>query len=209
MKRPRLLLADDHKIFVEGLRNLLEPEFEIVKTVENGQALVAEAQTLQPDLIIVDISMPCLNGIEAIYRIRQTLTRVKIVVLSMHTGQLYIARAFRAGASGYVAKHSGPAELLTALRRVLRGGVYRTPDEPESLPQGDSAPRPDLLLTPRQREILQLVAEGLSAKEIAALLQISSRTVEFHKHRVMETLNVKTSARLIQYALTHGLASPP
>ena len=208
MKRPRLLLADDHKIFVEGLRNLLEPEFEVVKTVENGQALVAEAHILQPDLIIVDISMPCLNGIEAIYRIRQTLTRVKIVVLSMHTEQLYIARAFRAGASGYVAKHADPAELLTALRRVLGGGVYRTPDAPESLsPASDS--RPDFLLTPRQREVLQLVAEGLSAKEVAALLHISSRTVEFHKYRMMETLKVKTSASLIRYAVSHGFASPP
>ncbi|MBW8058414.1 MAG: response regulator transcription factor [Nitrospiraceae bacterium] len=212
MKRPRVLLADDHKIVVEGLRNLLEPEFELVGTVEDGRALVAAAAELRPDVIVADISMPLLNGIEAARQIKKADSGAKIVFLTMHPDVTYATRAFEAGASGYVLKHSAPSELVTAIREALKGRTYVTPmiakDVLESF-MDRSHKREDVFhkLTPRQREILQLVTEGRSAKEIASLLNISPRTVEFHKYRMMEDLGLRTNAELIQFAIKHGLAS--
>ena len=212
MKRPRVLLADDHKIVVEGLRNLLEPEFELVGTVEDGRALVAAAAELRPDVIVADISMPLLNGIEAARQIKKADSGAKIVFLTMHPDVTYATRAFEAGASGYVLKHSAPSELVTAIREALKGRTYVTPMIAKDVLQSfmdRSHKREDAVhkLTPRQREILQLVTEGRSAKGIASLLNVSPRTVEFHKYRMMEDLGLRTNAELIQFAIKHGLAS--
>jgi len=212
MKRPRVLLADDHKIVVEGLRSLLEPEFEIAGTVEDGRALVAAAKDLWPDVIVADISMPLLNGIEAAEQLKKADPRVKIVFLTMHPDVMYASRAFEAGASGYVLKHSAPAELVTAIREALKGRTYITPIIAKDLLQslGDRPrQREDVVrkLTARRREILQLVAEGRTAKEIASILSISPRTVEFHKYRMMEDLGLHTNADLVQFAIRHGIAS--
>jgi len=212
MKKPRILLADDHKIVLEGLKGLLEPEFELVGTVEDGRALVAQAAKLRPDVIVADISMPRLNGIDAVQQIKKTDPGIKVVFLTMHPDVPYAVSAFEAGASGFVLKHSASSELVTALREALRGRTYVTP-----LIAGDlirtyqgkvfsNAPS-SAELSSRQREVLQLLAEGKSAKEIGALLNISARTVEFHKYRIMENLNIKTSAELVQYAVRHGLIS--
>jgi len=212
MKKIRVLLADDHKIILEGLRALLEPEFEIAGAVEDGRALVAEAERLSPDVVVADISMPGLNGLDAARQIRKIDERIKIVFLTMHSQVSYAAGAFEAGASGFVVKHSAPQELVTAIRETMRGHTYITPiiagdlidSYQKKVPrQGES----EVALSPRQMEVLQLLAEGKSAKEIAAVLNISPRTVEFHKYRMMEQLKIKTSAELIQYASKYGLVS--
>ncbi len=212
MKRARVLLADDHKIIMEGLRSLLEPEFELAGTVEDGRALVAAAQELNPDVVVADISMPLLNGIEAVRQLKKAGSRAKVIFLTMHPDATYAARAFEAGASGFVLKHSASSELLTAIREALKGRTYVTPMIAKDLMQAykGGPPRrrkPGPKLTARQREVLQLVAEGFSAKEIASMLNISARTVEFHKYRIMEDLNLRTIAELIQYAVKHGIAS--
>ncbi len=212
MRRPRVLLADDHKIVAEGLRSLLESEFELVGTVEDGRALVAAAQKLNPDVIVTDISMPLLNGIDAAQQIKKVTPKVKIVFLTMHPDVTYATRALEAGASGYVLKHAAPSELITAIKEVLNGRIYLTPmiakDVLDSF-MGESHQRRMAVieLTPRQREVVQLTSEGRSAKEIASILNISTRTVEFHKYRVMESLGLRTNADLIQYAIKHGIVS--
>jgi len=213
MKKTRVLLADDHKIVLEGLRSLLEPEFEIVGAVEDGRALVAEAKRLSPEVVVADISMPGLNGIDAAKQIRKIDAHIKIVFLTMHADVNYAASAFEAGASGFVLKHSAPQELITALREAVQGRTYVTPmiagDLIDSY-QNRSCQQGELkvALSPRQREVLQLLAEGKSTKEAAAMLNISPRAAEFHKYRMMEQLNIKSSAELIQYAVKHGLVSP-
>lgn len=212
MKKPRVLLADDHKIVVEGLKTLLGSEFEIVGSVEDGRALADQAATLHPDVIVADISMPQLNGIEAARKIKKTDKNIKIVFLTMHPDATYAASAFEAGASGFVLKHSAPSELITAIHEAMKGRTYVTPliagDLIRTYQEGVS-PEKDFLkkMSPRQREILQLLAEGKSAKEIASILNISTRTVEFHKYKMMEHLNIKTGAELVQYAIKHGLIS--
>lgn len=212
MKRPRILLADDHKIVLEGLKSLLEPEFEIIGTAEDGRALVAIAQKLRPDVIVADISMPLLNGIEAARQIKEVDKEIKIVFLTMHLEATYAASALEAGASGFVLKHSAPSELIVAIREAMRGRTYVTPtvagDLSRSL-RGGAFGQERLFgsLSPRQREVLQLLAEGKSAKEIGAILKVSTRTVEFHKYRMMEQLSIKTSAELVQYAVKHGLTA--
>jgi DNA-binding NarL/FixJ family response regulator len=212
MKKPRVLLADDHKIVIEGLKSLLGDEFEVVGSVEDGRALVDQAAALHPDVIVADISMPQLNGIEAARQIKKTDNNIKIVFLTMHPDATYAANAFEAGASGFVLKHSAPSELITAIHEAMKGRTYVTPliagDLIHAYQEGGS-PGKDLFkkISPRQREILQLLAEGKSGKEIASILDISSRTVEFHKYRMMEQLNIKTSAELVQYALKHGIIS--
>jgi DNA-binding NarL/FixJ family response regulator len=186
MKKPRVLLADDHKIVLEGLKGLLEGEFELVGSVEDGRALVHQAATLHPDVIVADISMPQLNGIEAARQIKRTDKNIKIVFLTMHPDATYAANAFEAGASGFVLKHSAPSELITAIHEAMKGRTYVTPliagDLIRTYQEGGS-PEKDLFkkISPRQREILQLLAEGKSGKEIASILNISARTVEFHK----------------------------
>jgi DNA-binding NarL/FixJ family response regulator len=212
MKKPRVLLADDHQIVLEGLKNLLGGEFELVGSVQDGRALVDQATILHPDVIVADISMPQLNGIEAARQIKKTDKNIKIVFLTMHPDATYAANAFEAGASGFVLKHSAPSELITAIHEAMKGRTYVTPliagDLIRTYQEG-SSPEKDSFkkISPRQREILQLLAEGKSAKEIASILNISTRTVEFHKYRMMEQLNIKTSAELVQYAVKHGIVS--
>jgi len=210
MKRPRLLLADDHKIVLEGLRGILEPEFEIVGAVEDGCALVTEAERLSPDVVVADISMPGLNGMDAARQIKKMDEQIKIVFLTMHSDVSYAAGAFDAGASGFVLKHSAPQELITAIREAMQGRTYVTPmiagELIGSYKNGNlRAAGSSAALSPRQREVLQLLAEGKSTKEIGALLNISTRTAEFHKYRMMEQLKIKTIAELVQYAVKHGL----
>lgn len=212
MKKPRVLLADDHQILLEGLKGLLEPEFEIIGTAGDGRALEALAEKLRPDLIVADISMPLLNGIDAARRITQVNKAVKIVFLTMHQDATYAASALEAGASGFVLKHSAPSELIVAIREVMRGGTYVAPtvagDLSRALHSGALRQEGGFgSLSPRQREVLQLLAEGKSAKEISAILEVSTRTVEFHKYRMMEHLGIKTSAELVQYAVKHGLTT--
>jgi DNA-binding NarL/FixJ family response regulator len=213
MKRPRVLLADDHRVVAEGLRSLLDPHFEVAGIVADGRELVAAAKTLDPDVVVVDISMPSLNGIDAARQLRAANSRAKVVFLTMHREVTYAARALEAGASGFVLKHSAPSELVTAIHEALKGGTYITPQIAGDLlhlfRRGEPA-RAEAAgeLTPRQREVLQLIAEGRSAKEIAAILRISPRTAEFHKARLMETLGVQSTAELVQYAIRIGLSAP-
>src|SRR5579864_1393146 len=203
-RRPRLLLADDHPLFLEGVRGLLENKYEVVGTVADGKALILAAQQLRPDVIVVDISMPEMNGLAAAQVIRRTVASAKFIVLSVHSDQAYVSEAFRAGARGYVSKRAAAAELLTAIQRVLEGGTYVTPlASPETAAASKDAKR----LTLRQLEILRLVAEGYQNKEIAQLLKISVKTVEFHKTRIMSELNIHTPAGLTRYAIDHGIAA--
>ena len=208
--RPRLLLADDHTLLLEGIRLMLEPEFELVGSVEDGQALLAAAKTLKPDVILLDISMPVLNGIDAARRLRKLLPSAKLIFLTMHADPDYVAEAFRVGAMGYLLKRAAASELLTAIRAVVKGRHYVSPlvtrNALQSLisppgPEGKLSDR----LTPRQREVLQLVAEGRSRKEIAAILNISVKTVEFHKATLMRELNLGTAADFTRYAIEHGI----
>ena len=210
MKRARVLLADDHRILAEGLRSLLEPEFDLVDIVEDGRTLVTRARELSPDVIVVDITMPLLNGLEAIQQLKKAAVPAKVVFLTMHQDVTYAAKAFELGASGFVLKHSAPSELVTAIREALAGRTYVTPLIAGELMQAyrDGAGRrqdPAVDLTPRQREALQLFAEGRSAKEVAAILQISPRTAEFHKASILKMLGIRTTAELAQYAVRHGI----
>jgi len=210
MKRTTVLLADDHKIVLDGLKSLLESQFELVGTVEDGRALVSQAERLRPEVIVVDISMPLLNGIEAVRQIKKNDPYVKVVFLTMHPDVTYAIRAFEAGAAGYVLKHSASSELLTAIHEAIQGRTYVTPMIAGELMQSYQAGthrQPDTAqqLTPRQREILQLLAEGRSVKEIAQILNISPRTVEFHKYNLISRLHLKNFPALVQFAIRHGI----
>jgi DNA-binding NarL/FixJ family response regulator len=204
-----VLLADDHLMVAEALKSLLAPEFDLVGVVEDGRALVEAARTLRPDVIVADVTMPHLNGIDALVQLRQSGDRVPVVFLTMHRDVSFARRALDAGASGFVLKHSAPAELVSAIRAALEGKTYLTPqlagEVLESMKQRPAQDGGSLGLTLRQREILQLVAEGQSAKQIAAMLAISPRTVEFHKYQAMEVLGLHTNAELIHFAIQHGL----
>lgn len=215
MKRPRVLLADDHQLVTDGLRRLLEPEFHVVGSVADGVALVETAQALRPDVVVTDISMPLLDGIAAARELRLVAPATKVIFLTMHLDRTYATRALETGAMGYVLKLSAVTELIHALREVLRGRVYVSPDMTNAVLQAfmqqaspaPEPPAPEVPLTPRQREVLGLLAEGHSAKDIATLLHISSRTVEFHKYRMMTLLGLRSSAALIHYAIQQGVAS--
>jgi DNA-binding NarL/FixJ family response regulator len=210
MKRARVLVADDHRMLAEGLRSLLEPEFELVGIVEDGRTLVTRAKELCPDVIIADITMPLLNGIEAVRQLQKADVPAKVVFLTMHQDVSYAAKAFELGAAGFVLKHSAASELVTALREALAGRTYVTPLIAGELMRayrdgGAQRQDPAVDLTPRQREALQLFAEGRSAKEVAAILKISPRTAEVHKANVMKMLGIRTTAELAQYAVRHGI----
>ena len=212
MKRLRVLLADDHVIVAEGLKGLLEPEFELIGIVQDGRAMLDAADRLQPDVIVADISMPLLNGIDAVRQIRKTGSDIRVVFLTMHPDVAYAVSAFEAGALGYVLKHSAPSELITAIRSALKGKTYVTPLIAGELMQfykgGEYKKRKEhAQLTERQREVLQLLAEGRSARETASVLKISPRTVEYHKYRLMEDLGIKTVADLIKYAINNGIVT--
>jgi len=212
MKSPRVLLADDHAIVIEGLRRVLEPDFEIVGEAADGHALVAAAERLRPDIIVADISMPLLNGIEATRQIRKFSRKVRIIFLTMHPDVTYASEALSAGGSGYVLKSSAGAEILEAILEALSGRIYVTPSIDRAVVQAqmERAGRRDNLqseLTPRQREVLQLIAEGRSSKQMAEILHVSPRTVEFHKYRIMKALALRTTAELVHYAIKRGIAS--
>jgi DNA-binding NarL/FixJ family response regulator len=212
MSKPRILIADDHQILAEGLRSLLEPEFEVVGVVADGRGLVAAAKIHRPDAIVADITMPSLNGIEAAGQLRDLGVKTRVVFLTMHRDVAYARRAMEAGAAGFVLKHSVASELVTALREVLRGRTYVTPliagELFQSYRDGDSVPRdPARRLTARQREVLQLIAEGRSAKEVASELKISTRTAEAHRAHIQEALGLRTTADLVQYAIRNGIIS--
>lgn len=212
MSRSRVLLADDHQILAEGLRGLLEPEFAVVGIVGDGRELVAEAKNLRPDVIVADITMPSLNGIDAAIQLRDAGIEARVVFLTMHRDVAYARRAMEAGAAGFVLKHSAATELVTAVRAALEGKTYVTPSIAGELLQAyrqggaHSHDQPHQLTT-RQREVLQLVAEGRSAKEIAGSLKISARTAEFHKARILEVLGLDSTAELVQFAIRNGIIS--
>ncbi|MDH4194254.1 MAG: response regulator transcription factor [Nitrospirota bacterium] len=209
MKLPRVLLADDHPMVLEGVAKLVEEFGEVVGKVEDGRALIEAASRLHPDVVVMDISMPSLNGLEAARHLRKLLPHCKIVFLTMHADSTYIATAFEAGASGYLLKRSAGSELKHAVSTVLAGRQYVTPLlHPEDDPPWDPLTNRVAVfkqLTPRQREVLQLIAEGHSTKEMATLLNISTKTVEFHKGKVMETLGMHSIPELTKFAFAHGL----
>jgi DNA-binding NarL/FixJ family response regulator len=209
MMRPRVLLADDHTLLLEAFQRLLTDECEVVGMVSDGRALLAAADKLRPDIVVVDVAMPLLNGLDAARQLKQVLPETRIVFLTMNEDPDLAAEAFRAGASGYLLKRSAASELLTAIREVMRHRSYVTPlitsDLVGSMLRGADASRSRQHLTTRQREVVQLLAEGHSMKEVAAILNIAPRTVAFHKYRIMEQLNMKTTADLIQFAIKHHI----
>jgi len=205
--RPHILIADDHIIFADGLRLLLEKQYNVVGTVADGRALVAEAVRLKPDVIILDIGMPLLNGLDAAERVRQQLPKVKLVFLTMLDNPNLAAAAVELGPVGFVLKHSAGSELLKAIEQVLHGRCYVTPKlRPEDwVAQKTRARQYARHLTPRQRDIVQMCAEGRAIKEIAGHLNLSEKTIEFHKHHIMQTFNLKSNADLVLLALKEGL----
>ena len=207
-------MADDHSIVLAGLKKLVETEGEVVGTVEDGRALVEEAKKLRPDIILLDISMPLLNGLDAARQLTKVVPECKLVFLTMHATPAYAMEAFKAGASGYLIKRSATFELKQALQAVMRGQHYMTPLITKDVLAATLQPteetkhkRPPAVLTPRQREVLQLVAEGKGTKEIARILNISVKTVEFHKFRIMDELDLHSTAELTRYAIAEGLVS--
>jgi DNA-binding NarL/FixJ family response regulator len=211
-KRPRILLADDHKLMAEALQHLLQADFEVVGTVSDGRALIQAAAELKPELVVVDIGMPLLNGLDAADQLKALQPEIKIIFLTQNREPRFAVEAFRRKASGYLLKDSAASELTTAIREALQGRSYVSPLIAEGMINHALKPEaggPGLReLSPREREVLQLLAEGKSMKEVAAVLDISPRTVEFHKYRVMELLGVKTNAELVQHAIKHGLIAP-
>jgi DNA-binding NarL/FixJ family response regulator len=212
MARIRILLADDHTLFCNLLRDLLEPEYEVVGSVSDGRELLTAAASLEPDVVLVDIGMPSLNGLDAGRRLKQANPKVKLIYLTMNNNVEYAREALQAGASGFVLKNSQSSQLLLAIRDALRGCSYVAPEirrvmneifvrDPKALDRRQH-------LTDRQREVLQMLAEGRSLREISELLRISYRTVRFHKVRIMEELGISKNAELVKYAMKHGMISP-
>ena len=207
MSRTRVLLADDHTIFMDALTKLLEPEFEVVGTVNDGRALVAQASDLKPDVVVLDIGMPLLNGLDAGQQVKDQRPETRLIFLTQNQDPNLAAEAYRRKASGYLLKNSAATELVTAIREAMRGRTYVSPLIADVMLSRISDPtqKDRAGLTPRQREVLQLLAEGKSMKEVATILNLSTRTVEFHKQRIMELLDLKTNADLIRYAVKEGL----
>lgn len=211
MPRATVLLADDHAIVVEGLASILQREFSLVGSVPDGTHLIDAARHLRPDVIVTDMAMPGMSGLEALRRLRMDKLPAKVIFLTMHADAQLAAEALRAGASGFVVKHSAGKELVAAIHEVLRGGTYVTPQLSADVlhilaEHGSPGAGP---LTARQREVISLIAAGRTAKEVAATLGLSPRTVETHKYQIMGTLGLKTTAELIRYAIEQGLAGPP
>lgn len=210
MSKARIVIADDHSIVLEAYRQLLEPEFEIVGTAENGQALLNIAPGLAPDIIMLDISMPTMNGLDVAKQLRAAVPRAKLIFVTMMSEPFYISQAFELGASGYVLKQSASTELLSALNAALKNQRYISPqlslevqdaiETPWVKPEGFSSK-----LTPRQQEVLQLLTKGFSTKEIAATMQVSTKAVEFHKGNITRKLGIRTTAELTRFALSQGL----
>jgi len=212
MARVRILLADDHTLFCNLLRDLLEPEYEVAGSVSDGQELLKAAGALDPDVVLVDIGMPSLNGLDAGRRLKQANPKIKLIYLTMNNNVEYAREALQAGASAFILKNSKSSELLRAIRDALKGVSYMAPEIRQAMNEifvrdPKAVDRPQHL-TDRQREVLQMLAEGRSLREIAALLKISYRTVRFHKVRIMEELGISKNAELVKYAMKHGMISP-
>ena len=210
MKRIKIFIADDHSMVVDGLRVLLEPEYEVIGAVHDGRAVIPLVQQLKPDVVVIDISMPLLNGLDCTRQLRESGCTAKILILTMHSDATLAQEALAAGASGYLVKSSPGSELKGALREILRGCTYLSPDLTPDVSEvaGKMASIHENVwahLTPRQREVLQLLAEGKSHKEIAHTLSISVKTTEYHKYAILSTLGLKTNAELTQYAIRHGI----
>ena len=210
--KPKILLADDHTLVAEAFKRLLEPEFEVVGTVADGRALLRAAPELKPDVVLVDLNMPLLNGLDASEQLKQSSPQIKIIVLTMNEDPDIAAETMDKWASGYLLKKSAGSELLKAVRDVLRGGRYVTPVLDQAVmhrmardPRGLEATRS---LTPRQREVLQLLAEGHTMKEAAAILHVATRTVAFHKYRIMQDFGLENNSELLRFAMKQGLVHP-
>jgi len=205
----KVLLADDHVIVAEGIKSLLQSEFDLVGTVADGRALLEAAKRLKPNVIVADISMPLLNGIDALRLMKKDGQPAKVVFLTMHSEAQLAAEAFRAGASGYLLKQAAGEELIGAIREIVKGRSYVTPliaqDVLSLLMDTNGSVDTAVDLTPRQREVLQLIAEGRTMKEVGTILNISTRTVESHKYEIMHLIGAKTTAELIQYAIRMGV----
>ena len=210
MYHPRVFIADDHPLVVEGFRQLLANDTVIVGTAHTGAELLNKAPSLTPDIVLLDVSMPDTSGFDLPQSLKRKLPRVKIIFVTMLSEPFYVSEGFRKGADGYVLKQSASTELLTAIRTVMSNHRYVSPDVAEDVRESIEHPwiRPEgyhVQLTPRQREVLRMLANGLSTKAIATTMGISARTVEFHKAGIMNTLGVKTAAELTRFALTQGL----
>jgi DNA-binding NarL/FixJ family response regulator len=211
MKRPRVLLADDHQMLVDALRSVLEPQCEVVGTVTDGRLLLEAADKLRPDIIVLDIAMPQLNGLDAGRKLKRDMPKVKLVFMTMNEDPYLVGEAFRAGASAFLLKQAAGLELNEAIEQVLKGGSYVTPRAAKGLTNialrepktREHAPEP----TPREREVIQLLAEGRTMKEVASVLKITQRTVAAHKYHAMEILQIETTAELVQYAIKRGIIS--
>ncbi len=206
--KPRLLLADDHTLVLEGIRKLLEDELDLVGTVEDGRSLLPAVEQLQPDVILLDISLPLLNGIEACRQLLKAVPKARVIFLTMHADVVYVEEALRAGGVGYLLKRSAASELKAAIVAVMRGKQYITPLinwKPVDARQKIASEAGSDKLTPRQREVLQLVAEGRANKEIAALLHVSEKTVDFHKSSIKRQLAINSTAELTQFAIKHRI----
>ena len=211
MNRPRVVIADDHHILVEGVRRILETDYEIAGTAMNGRELIDVVIRVSPDVAVIDVGMPQMNGIEAARRLREFLPAMKIVFLTQQTDRAYVHEAFRSGGSAYVLKQTASSELTKAIQEAMAGRFYVSPsiasDDMKLVFDPNKNPSEFFggNLTPRQREVLQLVAEGKGAKEIASIMGISVKTVEFHKSAIMDELGLRTTAELTRYALEHGI----
>lgn len=211
MRRPRVVLADDHQMLLDALKELLEPSFQVVGMARDGHALLKVAEKLRPDIIVLDIAMPQLNGLDAGRQLKQSMPGVRLIFMTMNEDPYLVGEAFRAGASAFLLKQAAGLELSEAIAVVLKGGSYVTPSAAKGLDKislrtpkdREHAPEP----TPRQREVIQLLAEGRTMKEVSRLLNITPRTVAAHKYTAMELLQLKTSAELVQYAIKHGIIS--
>ena len=209
--RARLLIADDHTLLAEACKTFLEPEFEVVSIADNGRTLLHLVNDLKPDVVVLDIAMPQLNGLDAADQIKQMLPTTKLVFVTMNMSAEVAAEAFRRGASGYVVKSAGAEELVTAIRRSLKSESYLSPvitkETVDYLLRSGSAFSEERRITRRQSEVLQLLAEGMSMKEIASVLNLKPGTVAFHKYKLMEALGLKSNAELLQYAIKHHIGS--
>jgi len=211
MKRPRVFLADDHSLLLEAFQRLLEPRFEVVGTATDGLQMLKMVTKLQPDVVVLDIAMPSLNGLSAAAKLRKKLPDIKIVFLTMNEDPDMVTEAFRIGANAYVSKKSAASELFQAIELVIKSRSYVTPELTQgminSFIKNSDGEKSDGRLTFRQREVLQLLAEGHSMKRIASILSITPRTVAFHKYQIMDKLNITTNPGLIKYAIKHGIVA--
>jgi len=209
MNKPTVLLADDHTMIAEAFRHLLEPHYQIIATVNDGRALLETALQLKPDVVVVDVGMPLLNGLSAGQQLKQRMRKTKLVYVTMNEDPDVAAEALRTGASAYLLKSSAASELLKSIHEVLRGGTYVTPKIKllieDSFVRSNKPKTAEKKLTPRQIEVLQLLAEGKTMKEVGVVLSLTARTVAFHKYRIMDVLNFRSNAELVQFALKNNI----